>query len=174
MGLCSQVSNVCFWLLGLETCPDFILRSIGLKILFVSGISKWPSPHLSPASGNTHLSLIPACGKLHTGPTVRLGLPRRGRYRQVLLKYKDESTWIECADGQRGFGSVLPVSLKLAWPLLTNALHKRSASVHFPPMTLCCLQEPAHHVLSFVLFGHTAQLAGTYFPKQGSNLGPQQ
>lgn len=39
MNHCSQVSNICFWLLGLETCPDSIFRT-----LFASGISQLPHP----------------------------------------------------------------------------------------------------------------------------------
>lgn len=32
--------------------------------------SKLPSPHLSPVSGNTHLSSLSHCGKLQTEPTL--------------------------------------------------------------------------------------------------------
>lgn len=45
--------------------------------------SKLLSPHLSPASKNTHVSSVSHCGKLHIGPTVGPWLPREGGHRQV-------------------------------------------------------------------------------------------
>lgn len=87
VGLCSQVSNICFWLLGLETCPGFILRSIGLRSCLSLGFPSCPS--LSSFREHT-LFISSTLRETSSWPIVGLVLPWGGGYRHVLLKMNVE------------------------------------------------------------------------------------
>ncbi|XP_072825771.1 uncharacterized protein [Vicugna pacos] len=70
VGLRSQVSSIRFWLLGLETCPDFILRSTGLRSCLSLGFPSCLHPISLQLQGTYTLHQSHSVGNFRLGQLV--------------------------------------------------------------------------------------------------------